>query len=110
MGLGWSAAREMKHAIELKPSDAWARAWYTNYLTVMGRHEQAIAEIRRAQELDPLSPRLLAAGCNAYRDAGRYDESIEQARKAFTRSERRGHHVLGLTYILKGWRKKPRRI
>ncbi|MCA1637580.1 MAG: protein kinase [Acidobacteria bacterium] len=49
------AEREFKRAIELNPNYATARHWYAEYLLVLGRNEEAIAEVKRAQELDPLS-------------------------------------------------------
>jgi len=55
----WSGAeREYLRAIELDPSDVFAHVMYSNYLSCMGRHDQALAEIKRAQELDPLELRL----------------------------------------------------
>jgi len=79
----WAAAeRELTHAIELNPSYVIARHWYAEYLSAMGRHDQAIAEIKLAQELDPLSPLLLAIGGEVCTFARRYDEAIAQCRKA----------------------------
>ncbi len=73
---------ELKHAIELKPSYVVSHHWYAEYLSAMGRHDQAIAEIKRAQELDPLSPLLFAIGGEVYILARRYDEVIEQCQRA----------------------------
>ena len=79
----WAAAeRELKHAIELKPSYATSHHWYAEYLSAMGRHDEAIAEIKRAQELDPLSPLLFAIGEEIFILARRYDDVIEEAKKA----------------------------
>ena len=47
------AEREYKRAIELNPNLALAHRWYATYLSLMGRHEQAIAEITRAQGARP---------------------------------------------------------
>lgn len=44
-----------RRAIELRPDYAVARQWYAEYLTAMGRHREALAEIRRALQLDPFS-------------------------------------------------------
>ena len=52
------------------------------YLGAMGRSDDAVAEVRRAQELDPLSPLLLAIGGEIYMDAHRYDECISDSKKA----------------------------
>jgi adenylate cyclase len=49
------AEREYKRAIQLKPNYARAHWWYGVYLSAMGRHQEAIAEAKRAQELEPLS-------------------------------------------------------
>ena len=52
----WSSAeREFRRAIALNPNYPVAHAWYGGYLAAMGRHDEAISEGRRAQELDPLS-------------------------------------------------------
>ena len=42
-------------AIELNPSYSTARMWYSYYLMALKRFDEAIAEAKRAQELDPLS-------------------------------------------------------
>jgi serine/threonine-protein kinase len=79
----WSAAEsELKRAIELNPGYVVGHHWYAEYLGAMGRHEQAIAQVRRAQELDPLSPLMLVIGGQVCRYARRYDEGMEQCRKA----------------------------
>src|SRR5205085_12657290 len=49
------SSREFQRAIELNPNYATARHWYANStLLAMGRFDEAIAEGKRAQELDPL--------------------------------------------------------
>ncbi|CAN5757350.1 hypothetical protein BH20ACI3_BH20ACI3_24720 [soil metagenome] len=50
--------REYQRAIELNPNYATAHQWYGGGLGATGRFDQAIAEGRRAVELDPLSPCL----------------------------------------------------
>ena len=51
------AEREFRRAIELNPNYSVAHHWYAIYLSVVGRQREALAEIRRAQELDPLAHR-----------------------------------------------------
>jgi tetratricopeptide (TPR) repeat protein len=53
----WQGAeQEFQRALELNPNFAQAHHWYGNLLLgPEGRHDEAIAELRRAQELDPLS-------------------------------------------------------
>lgn len=70
-----------KRAIELNPNYATAHQWYSEYLTAMGRFDEALAEIRRAREIDPLSPSINAGEVWVLYFARRYDEAIEQGRK-----------------------------
>jgi TolB-like protein/Tfp pilus assembly protein PilF len=76
------AVREYKRGIELQPNDATAHHWYGNdALAALGRFEEAIAEGRRAVELDPLSPIINADLGTTFYYAQRYDESAAQLRK-----------------------------
>jgi TolB-like protein/lipopolysaccharide biosynthesis regulator YciM len=50
------AEGEFKHAIVLIPSYATAHHWYALCLRELGRFDEALSEILRAEELDPLSP------------------------------------------------------
>jgi len=76
------AEKEFKRAIELNPGYATAHQWYAEYLSEKGRHDEAVAELRRAQELDPLSPIIGAVGGYIFLFAGRYDEAEAQCRRA----------------------------
>ena len=76
------AEKEFKEALRLNPSYETTYRWYGNFLNAMGRHEEAIAAARRAQELDPTSLLNCAnLGMELYR-ARRYDEAVQQLRKA----------------------------
>ena len=95
----WSGAeREYRRAIELNANLARGYAGYAHYLTVMGRHEEAIAASQRGKELDPLSPRANVSLGWALLMSGNHDESIE----IFKKSERRRHSNLGFAYAGKG--------
>jgi len=48
------AEQQLKQAIELNPNEAEVHSLYAEYLKVMGRLPEALDEIRRAQQLDPL--------------------------------------------------------
>jgi serine/threonine protein kinase/Flp pilus assembly protein TadD len=76
------AETEFKRAIELNPNYPTAHQWYAEYLTTMGRHDEAIKEIGIAQELDPLS-RIIISVAGGYIPyyARRYDEGIELCKK-----------------------------
>jgi len=79
----WADAdREFRRGLELSPNDALGRNWHGGYLTLLGRHEEAIAEHQRALELDPLSAIINANLARALYRARRYDDAIAQARKA----------------------------
>jgi TolB-like protein/tetratricopeptide (TPR) repeat protein len=76
------ANREFQRAIELNPNYATGHQQYgNNTLSALGRFDEAIAEGKRAVELDPLSLVINAdLGMNYYY-ARRYDEAIKQLRK-----------------------------
>jgi TolB-like protein/predicted Zn-dependent protease len=101
----WTAAeREFKRAIELNPNYPIAHQWYAMYLDWPGRKSESLAEIRRAQELDPLSlPINMTLGWLLC-DAGQVDEGIEQLRKTIEMDPSFiiAHHRLGLAYERKG--------
>jgi len=94
------AEREFKRAIEFNPNYATAHHWYSDYLGVMGRHEEAIAEIKRAQQLDPLSLIINAVAGYRFYWARRYDEAVEQLRKTLEMDPNFAvaHWLLGQTY------------
>ncbi len=75
----WSdAEREFKRAIDLNPNYATAHHWYAEYLKQMGRHDEALGEIKRAQELDPRSLIVNTSVGWQYYFARQYDQAIEQ--------------------------------
>jgi TolB-like protein/Tfp pilus assembly protein PilF/tRNA A-37 threonylcarbamoyl transferase component Bud32 len=75
------AETEFKRALELDPGYATAHQWYAEYLSAMGRHDDAIAEIQRAADVDPLSLIINAVHANILYLARRYDEAIEVGRR-----------------------------
>ena len=77
------AGREFKRAIELNPNYSDAHYFYAYiYLAPTGRLEEAVSEIKRALELDPLSPIINVNLGTLYLVSRRYDEGIEQLHKA----------------------------
>ena len=76
-----SADREFTRAIELNPGYATAHHWYAWHLIVLGRNDEGIAEMRKAENLDPLSLVISADMADALLIARRYDESMQQSQK-----------------------------
>jgi tetratricopeptide (TPR) repeat protein len=70
----------------------------------MGRFDEALAEIRRAQELDPLSLIISAIAGWPYRYTGQPDKAIEQFKKTLEMDSNfmPAHYYLGLAYLDKG--------
>jgi len=76
------AEREFKRAIELKADYPTAHQWYANYLAALGRFDEALARMQRAEELDPFS-RVIKAdlGATVYYYSRDYEKSVAQLRK-----------------------------
>lgn len=75
--------RRLKRALELNPSYATAHQWYGDaYLNSEGRVEQALIELRKAQELDPLSAIIATDVAKQFYYLRHYEEAITQVRKA----------------------------
>lgn len=82
----WPASRrEIDRAIQLNPSYASAHHWRALFLSQMGRHAEALAEIRKARALDPLSPRINAnIGGTVLATARQYEQAIQELQNALT--------------------------
>jgi TolB-like protein/Tfp pilus assembly protein PilF len=98
------AERHFKRALELNQAYAPARHWYGWFLTIMGRHDEAIAQLQWAKQLDPFS-----LGVNWFLSAslclaGRYEESAERARELIALEPHfwPGHWALGAARTYQG--------
>jgi len=79
----WTGAEtEFRKAIELKPSLSTAHHWYSIYLRDVGRLREAVAEAKRALELDPVSLIINTNLGDTFFYAGQFDQAVEQHRKA----------------------------
>jgi TolB-like protein/DNA-binding winged helix-turn-helix (wHTH) protein/Tfp pilus assembly protein PilF len=77
------AERHYERAIELNPNYATAHHWYAEgYLMPVGRADEAIAEIRKAQALDPLSAVIATDLGKELYFVRRYDEALVELRRA----------------------------
>jgi len=79
----WPAAeQEFQRALRLNPSDSLAHLFYSNsYLSPLGRHDEAIAEMKTAIALDPFSLRIRSFLGRTYIWARRYDDALAQFQK-----------------------------
>jgi len=96
--------REFQTAIKLKPAYAPAHQWYSSYLVAVERFDEAIAEAKRTEELEPLSFVASSHLGWIYYLAGQNDKAIEQCRKILERdpSSFPARRYLGLAYEAKG--------
>lgn len=98
----WKGAQaELLRAIELSPSYATAHQWYAWNLIILGRNNEGIAELKKAQVLDPLSLIISADIADALAIAHRYEESMRQSRKTMEMdpSFAMAHYQLGQSLV-----------
>jgi len=107
-GLSWQfreAEKEFKRGIALNPNYPTAHHWYgLPYLAMLGRLEEAMAEIKRAQRLDPLSPIISANAGNLYVLEGNLNTAIEEFKKVIELDPNFpiAHDFLGCAYLKQG--------
>ncbi|MBZ5574988.1 MAG: protein kinase [Acidobacteriia bacterium] len=101
----WAGAeKEFKRAIELNASYPTAHLWYGEYLSALGRSEEALAELNRALEQNPLSTEInLALGYRLYYTR-QYPQAVAQSQKvlALDASYVPAHVLLGRAYLQQG--------
>jgi TolB-like protein/tRNA A-37 threonylcarbamoyl transferase component Bud32/Flp pilus assembly protein TadD len=101
----WSAAeKEFTRPLELNPSGAETHRLYSLYLASVSGADQAVREIRRAQQLDPLSLNINTSAGWVFNYTRQYDQAIEQCRKALEIDPDyvSAHDCLGEGYLAKG--------
>jgi TolB-like protein/DNA-binding winged helix-turn-helix (wHTH) protein/Flp pilus assembly protein TadD len=99
------AKRHYERAIELNPNYATAHHWYAEgYLMPMGRADEAIAEIRKAQELDPLSAVIATDLGKELYFVHRYDQALVELRRALELDPNfvGAHNWISDTFLEKG--------
>ena len=77
-----AAEKEFKRALELDSSNAQSHQWYAEFLSLMGRHAEAIAEIQTAEQLDPLAMIIYHQAGQVFQAARQYDKALQQYRRA----------------------------
>jgi TolB-like protein/DNA-binding winged helix-turn-helix (wHTH) protein/Tfp pilus assembly protein PilF len=99
-----AADREFRRAIELNPNYATAHHWYSDFLAMELRGEEAMREIKIAVSLDPVSPIISTTlGERLYYER-QYDEAIVHLRRIIEMDEGffAAHFILGMVYEQKG--------
>jgi serine/threonine protein kinase/Tfp pilus assembly protein PilF len=101
----WEAAgRSLERVLSLNPGDAMSHGQHGFFCLNRRKFEEAIREINKSLELDPLMPLYYAWSACAYWSAGRFDEALQQ----FTRVLEIDPHLglayfhAGMAYSLKG--------
>jgi tetratricopeptide (TPR) repeat protein len=100
----WDAAdKEYRRAIELNPGYATAHHWNSWHLSLLGRNTEALAEMRKAESLDPLSLIINHDFAELLLIAHFPDESIQQSRKTIDMDPgfALAHNQLGQAYLEK---------
>ena len=105
-GFDWdweSAGREFKRGVELSPGYATGHQWYAWHLAALARNDEAVAELRTAESLDPLSLIIGADLAEELLIAHRYDEAIRQSRKTMAMDPffAVAHYELGQAFVQK---------
>jgi tetratricopeptide (TPR) repeat protein len=89
--------RLYERSLDLNPNYSLAHEWYSSMLVGSGRFEEGLKEIKRAEELDPLSLRGMTLTAWSYYQARRYEESISKSKQIIDldRTNFQGHMQLG---------------
>jgi len=98
------AEKEFKRGTELNPGSPFVHQWYAYCLTGMGRNEEALTEIKRARELDPLSDTVDVVAALNSEFSDEFDRAIEQSRKMIQADPNFwfGHFFLGWALAREG--------
>jgi TolB-like protein/DNA-binding winged helix-turn-helix (wHTH) protein/Tfp pilus assembly protein PilF len=96
-----SADTEFRRAIELNPGYATAHHWYAWHLSLLGKNDEAIAEMRKARNVDPLSLIINAELAELLLITHFTDQSIDQSRKTIDMDANfpLAHNQLGVAYL-----------
>jgi serine/threonine protein kinase/Tfp pilus assembly protein PilF len=101
----WKEAEKgFQKTFELNPGFAKAHSQYAWFLLAMHRFDEAVREIKLAQELDPLWPFYYAMSVGLHRIVGKYDEAVQEFHRAIELDPDLGlaYFHLGCVYLDKG--------
>ncbi|HKQ80027.1 MAG TPA: protein kinase [Blastocatellia bacterium] len=98
----WQGAEtEFRRALEINQSYSDAHQMYSYYLSAMGRFDEALAEMKRAQDLDPISLEKVAGIAEIFFFRRQYDQATDRYQKALEMDPNSGftHWALGNVYL-----------
>ncbi|MFL5612470.1 MAG: BTAD domain-containing putative transcriptional regulator [Gemmatimonadaceae bacterium] len=79
----WAAAeREYRRAVQLGSESSHVHTEFAWFLSWIGRHDEAISQVRIAEQLDPISPETAQRAASVYYCAGAVDDAIREAKRA----------------------------
>jgi tetratricopeptide (TPR) repeat protein len=98
------AEEEFNRAITLNSNYPTVHHWYSVYLLQTGRPNEALREIVRAQQLDPVSAIITFNVANTHLSLGDLNSATEQARRLIELEPgfSRGPNILGLIHLKQG--------
>jgi len=95
----WKGSEEaFKKALELNPGSSDSHQYYSMFLQMMRRDDEAVIQAKIATELNPLSPLTVSMLGDAYRNSGRFAEAIEVYGKILQADPQYRHAIYAL-----GW-------
>jgi serine/threonine protein kinase/Tfp pilus assembly protein PilF len=99
-----TAEKEFLRSIELNPNYPTAHHWYSRYLRGVGRTDEAIREINRAEELDPLSLVIINNVAENYVDRGDLNSAVKQIDRMFDLDPNfwAAHQTLSIVMVKQG--------
>lgn len=105
--LDWDTAKaekEFLRAIELNPNYPTAHHWYSRYLRGLGRMEEAFREIKRAEELDPLSLVIINNLAEIYIERGDLNSATRECQRTIDLDPNfwAAHQTMGIILVRQG--------
>jgi TolB-like protein/Flp pilus assembly protein TadD len=98
------AAAQFQQALQINPNYATAHHWYAFDLWRTGQHEEAVSEVERAIELDPVSPIISTDKAMFLLSAGQVDDAVSVLKRAldFAPQFSEAHRSLAIAYVQQG--------
>ncbi len=99
-----AAEREFKKAIQQNPNYATAHQWYAEYLQVLGKFDESLSELRRAEQIDPNSLIVKTNIARYFYFTRQYDKAIDQSNQILAKDPNFGwgYGFLWISYSQKG--------